>query len=413
MLTCDDIQLTGGHVKRTRISRLAWSTIIAPTCLTTGLLGLLLAGGLSGCGSNSTPVGSGFRDGSLVDGGPDGDATTSLPSGDSSMLRSDSSGGKMEACAASTATASVLPLDMYILLDRSGSMADNGSWTQEVMALNNFIYDSHSNGLGVGLQYLPLPDLCSPSAYADPAVPIALLPNNQGALATSLSASRPFGGTPTVPALEGAIQLAKARQKSNPDRDIVIVLSTDGLPDTSTCAYAGDGGLPNDTDNAIALLQAAASSVPPIKTFVIGIGNQTSLFDTFATAGGTTPIYVGTGDAGTTADIETPLIAALAAIRSNALPCEYTIPQASSGAIDFGEVNVTFKPTPGSSAEQPFYGVSSPSACTTTSLDWYYDDPNNPKHIDLCPNACTAVKASTQGTVNVAYGCVATNAPPK
>ena len=36
-----------------------------------------------------------------------------------------------------------------------------------------------------------------------------------------------------VPALQGAIAYAKAQQQSNPGRSIVLVLSTDGLPDSS------------------------------------------------------------------------------------------------------------------------------------------------------------------------------------
>jgi len=390
---------TGGQVKRTHKSRLGWSRLLILPGLALGV-----AVGCGGNGGSSSEFDGGLGgggDGGRRDGTTDGRAADSQPSLPDSAWTSDARVGG-EACAASTKTADVSPLDMYIVLDRSGSMADNDAWSQEIQALTNFVGDYRSAGLGVGIQYMPLPDLCDPVAYATPAVPITVLPAGAGQIITSLSGSRPYGGTPTVPALEGAVMAAKARQKSNPGRDIVIVLSTDGLPDTS-CSAVADGGLPNSTQNAIAVLQAAASAVPPIKTFVIGIGSQSAAFNAMAAAGGTTPILVGEVDGGAPVDIEAPLINALAAIRANALPCEYTIPQASAGTIDYNQVNVTFVPTAG--ASQPFFAVNGAANCQTTTNDWYYDNPTTPKHIELCPAACTMVKASTNGTVNVVYGC--------
>jgi Mg-chelatase subunit ChlD len=407
MLIADDTDTRGGQVKRSHTSKHTWSVLVVP--------GLALAG-MAACGGNSATPGSAFDSGPpSSDAHLDGTKDTNRPA-ETGKLTSDANNdaGQPEACAASSATANVSPVDIFMVLDRSGSMGDNNAWVEEVQAIESFVYDINSAGIGVGLQYMPLPALCDPSSYAAPAVSIAPLPGQGGAQAaqiiTSLTASRPFGGTPMVPALEGAIQIAKARQISNPDRDIVIVLSTDGLPDTS-CSFVPDGGLPNSTQNAIAVLQAAATATPPIKTFVIGIGPQPSVFNNLATAGGTgSPILVGATDAGTTVDIEAPLIQALASIRTQALPCEYSIPQADAGTIDFGEVNVTF--TQGSNAPVKFYGVDNAAACQANTGDWYYDNPQSPKHIELCPSACTTVKAATHGTVNVVYGCEATQPPP-
>jgi sarcosine oxidase gamma subunit len=363
----------------------------------------------TGCGGNGAGSGGSSFDGGVGDTGGhhDGPADVNVATDSQSITVNTPDGNSPEACAATTQTADQLPLDMYVVLDRSGSMADNDSWDQEVQALTNFFGDYRSDGIGVGIQYLPLADLCDPSAYATPAVPISVLPTGVGTLITSLSNSRPFGGTPTTVAMEGAVAFAKARQLSNPTRNIVLVLSTDGLPDTS-CATVPDGGLPNSTQNAISVIQAAASLVPPIKTFVIGIGNEPAL-NAFAAAGGTgQAILVGAGDAGTSVDIEGELVTALASIRTAALPCSYNIPQATMGNIDFGEVNVTFT-TPSSAAEQ-FYGVTDATGCSTTTDNWYYD--STMTHIELCPNACTKVKAATVGTVSVAYGC-STIPPPK
>ena len=51
------------------------------------------------------------------------------------------------------------------------------------------------------------------------------------------------------------------------------------------------------------------------------------------------------------------------------------------------------------------------AACQSDTNDWYYDDPSAPKHIELCPNACTTVKASTTGAISVDYGCATVIAP--
>jgi hypothetical protein len=78
------------------------------------------------------------------------------------------------ACAAQTQKAEKLPLDMYVMLDSSGSMnaltaSGQSKWDAIVAALTTFLRDPSSAGLGVGLQYFPLtkpgvPDTCMATA---------------------------------------------------------------------------------------------------------------------------------------------------------------------------------------------------------------------------------------------------------
>jgi hypothetical protein len=70
-------------------------------------------------------------------------------------------GGADESCAADVSTGKLIPLDMYIMLDTSGSMLDAtaakvSKWTAIKSALETFLKDDSSAGLGVGLQYFPL-----------------------------------------------------------------------------------------------------------------------------------------------------------------------------------------------------------------------------------------------------------------
>jgi hypothetical protein len=73
------------------------------------------------------------------------------------------------ACAADISTATLAPLDIYIMLDTSGSMlevtATNVSkWDAVKSALETFLKDDASAGIGVGLQYFPLPKPNAPTS---------------------------------------------------------------------------------------------------------------------------------------------------------------------------------------------------------------------------------------------------------
>ncbi|WP_437644047.1 hypothetical protein [Sorangium sp. So ce362] len=66
-------------------------------------------------------------------------------------------------CAGESSTAEIVPLDLYIMLDASGSMDERlaggvTKWDAVTEALEAFFTDSQSEGIGVGLQYFPLPD---------------------------------------------------------------------------------------------------------------------------------------------------------------------------------------------------------------------------------------------------------------
>ncbi|HET7538710.1 MAG TPA: VWA domain-containing protein, partial [Polyangiaceae bacterium] len=66
-----------------------------------------------------------------------------------------------EPCAADVTSAEVVPLDMYLMLDTSASMADavganSTKWSAVKSALRAFLRSKSAQGLGVGLQYFPL-----------------------------------------------------------------------------------------------------------------------------------------------------------------------------------------------------------------------------------------------------------------
>src|SRR5262249_32794124 len=141
------------------------------------------------------------------------------------------------ACAAETQQADSVPLDLFIMLDQSGSMDDmvqggGTKWTATTTALNGFFNNPMNASLGVGIQYFALPasqgcpascssnsdcgnlglcflsmcvicnvgggDSCNISDYAKAEVPIAPLnPAQAMALSNSINGHSPATGTPT------------------------------------------------------------------------------------------------------------------------------------------------------------------------------------------------------------------------
>jgi hypothetical protein len=350
------------------------------------------AGSATGSTGGASPISSGDPPIIFVDAGH------GSPSGDGAAF-----------CAAEVHQAEGRKLDLLVLMDGSGSMKDEidggaRKWDLLVAALRDFLNDDESSGIGVGLTYFGIPagydagDLvvsCDVTEYVNPAVAIHDLPANAGPLVDSLANYTPVGGTPTRPALAGALEYANQWSVAHPTHRVAIVVATDGEP--NDCE--------STVDSVSTVAAAAARATPSISVYVIGVGTSLMRLDQVASAGGTGHAYVVDPSYGTTASF----VAAMNAIRSRAaLPCEYGIPKASSGeSIDFERVNVVFTggTDAGDAAKTVLLQVPDASACSATEAGWYYDDPSAPKSIELCPASCTRAKADIAGRVDVLVGC--------
>jgi hypothetical protein len=123
----------------------------------------------SAAGAAPEPTGAGGGD-TLVVGQAGG---ISIGVGDGSG-NSGGSGSLGDACAAKISTAQAVPLDMIIMLDTSSSMLDPTAtqvtkWDAVKAALESFLTDQASAGIGVGLQFFPqlkpnTPATCSSDA---------------------------------------------------------------------------------------------------------------------------------------------------------------------------------------------------------------------------------------------------------
>jgi hypothetical protein len=159
------------------------------------------------CGSSDGSVfNDGTGDGGLGDDGSllGGDGSIGPFSGDGSVVDPDA----FTACAADTQTATALPLDLYFMIDTSGSMAElvtasTTKWTAVKTALTSFVQDPGSAGIGVGLQFFPVPKAgvpatCTTSAQCGAGAPclmnLCIAPGLQQLVACTTVADCPKGG---------------------------------------------------------------------------------------------------------------------------------------------------------------------------------------------------------------------------
>lgn len=329
------------------------------------------------------------------------------------------------ACAETKAETVRLPVDLYFVQDRSGSMA-GAKWMGVKAALISFVQAPEAAGMQVGLGFFPRPPVmgcmgcttapcfqmcgcasvtcsngvctcgatgsasCNLADYVDAAVGIEALPAVSAKIVAALNATMLSGGTPTLPALEGAVQFAKTWVTSK-NRRVALALVTDGEP--TGCAG-------NTVASVSAVAQGALASGIP--TFVIGVGPNLMNLNAMAAAGGTTKAFLIEG-----ANIQQLFLDALKNIAGQVsrLSCSYAVPAPSMGpALDPKKVNVRF--TGGEPPKSVDIGqVGDQSKCGAKG-GWYYDDPTMPKTINLCDSSCQMVnQAGTKAEISVLFGC--------
>lgn len=340
--------------------------------------------------SSNSSAGSGFM---FVGSSGSGTGVTSGPGAPSScMPRADDSG-----CVGEQFAGETVPLDVYILFDQSCSMSCPisqggpgqccvGGPNQRIVpvrsALDAFLHAPESAGIGFGLGYFGAAPIgrasCVPTDYQTPAVAVAN--GNADPLIASLNGAMPTGETPTGAALRGACSYARSVKQAKPSHSVVILLVTDGVPETPVTRCGAS--LP---DAVQAATDCAGDPQHAIKTYVLGVGQALTNLNQIASAGGTKQAYLVEGG-----DVSASILSALNAIRGDAtIPCQLKIPPApSGGTLDFGVVNLGVCDANG--AVQGTFNVSGPDQCAN-GAGWYYDDPSNPQRIQLCKASCDTV----------------------
>jgi hypothetical protein len=122
------------------------------------------SGGVSSSGGSGGTAGAGGATTGPVmpmGGGPNLDLDAGQGGPDNMGL-----GGAGGNCAGDEHAAELLPLDVYVMLDRSLSMnatttTGNTKWEAITSALESFVSDPGSDGIGVGIQYFPANEPCT------------------------------------------------------------------------------------------------------------------------------------------------------------------------------------------------------------------------------------------------------------
>jgi hypothetical protein len=290
-------------------------------CSDSGTLG----GSEPGGGATGSSVAIALPDASLGGGGGVGGGgagtTGPAPTGDAN-------------CGSQTSSASKMPTDVLLVLDRSGSMnfsisedcccstscqqtvkvklcANTSNCTERWPALTAAVDTTVTNTSGInwGLKLFSTrgsADSCSVSNGVE-------VGTNGGAAAveSAIGAASPLGSTPTAKAITAATAYLKTVKDGN---NRVLLLATDGEPN---CKPGSPDPSTPDVDGTTAALQAALAA--GFRAYVIGIGPSVGNLDNFARAGGTDHYF----PASSAAD----LASALAAISKAVSSCTFTMSQ--------------------------------------------------------------------------------------
>ena len=351
--------------------------------------------GFGGSASSSTSTGTG-KGGSNGSGGDGQGGGATGAGGEVAFDAGASEAGLTDAnaCVSTSAAAELIPLDMLILLDRSGSMDDSVKWPGATKAIKAFVQDPASTGMNVGITYFPVDtdaDDCVPALYQKPVVAIDALPGNAKALVDSIDAETPAGNdTPTWGALNGALRFATEWQDANPKHKVVLVFATDGDP-TACTSDQQDPAIIGD-------LPQSALNYNGVQTYVIAMAGATiDNLNQWAVKGGTGQAY----------DVSQNIQAfsqKMSDIRKAALACEFNIPPPPENKkLDPDRVNVNYVPGDGGAPE------TIPRAANAADCNglpgWYYDNLAAPTKILLCPETCDLLQKDGKAKLDVVFGC--------
>jgi hypothetical protein len=240
--------------------------------------------------------------------------------------------------------------------------------------------------------------ICRPLEYGDLNGPLAFasapLPGASEAFKTKLDSYKAEGDvTPTSVVLQGLVNAANSSKMKNVNRDVAIVLATDGLP-TGCTGFS--------TKPEVIAAEALKKEVP---TFALGIfapediaAGQGAL-NAIAQSGGTNKAYV----AGTSTTASEDLFSALKEIRSSSsASCSYTLPNEAKAELTGVNVALTADP----SRPLPYRGSEADCRGAT---GWFFDvDPNLgnvPSKINLCKQSCDAARATPLAKIDVSIAC--------
>jgi hypothetical protein len=369
---------------------------------TAKFLAIAATAALGGCGF--TPMGASGTNGSS---GAANSTGTITGSGNSTGAGNNGGGGTNGGssnpdanCGAITSEATMLPPDILIVQDKSGSMAEspdgscmqncgnNSKWTQVTTALNTVIGMTDTT-VNWGLKFFSDNGTCG--AAAAPGVGVKT--GNANAISTLIGRTSPSGNTPTRAAIESGASYLMGLTDPNPK---YLLLATDGLPNCPVgCeTMSRPNTMCTMTDNptedqavATAVANALAAGFP---TFVVGVGmtgadatlNAVAQAGGVPQTGGSTSFYQVTDTAS--------LVSVLNTILGKVATCTFSLPANPNANTSRDYIDVFGDGT--KIAQDPTNG-------------WDYTDANH-NAIQLHGSTCDAVMNNTIMKVTITFRCI-------
>jgi hypothetical protein len=359
------------------------------------------------------------------------------------------------ACGTGKASATLKPVNMLVMFDRSWSMNECGDGTNAPMMMNNeldcptlsrwdltsaalikFFQSPDAADLNVALRFFPddtpgctgFPNMgggrpppgmdagvpatdagttlnCDVATCAVPLVNIAPLlvdPAPADAHEAELVAAV-MNGTPPGPAMPNPNPSTPTYPALGGAEQWAVAYQT-AHPDGQAVVVLVTDGEPQGCDtsaNNIAKLAADANTQAGILTYVVGLtGSSEAGLNQIARSGGTDQAYFVSDGNGATDE----LLKTLISIKGMALSCDLDVPTNDEAGMEINPKLINVNYASGTNAAKELGYVESLAACGTEPA-WYYDDPMNPKMIHLCPSTCATVKADTMATLQILAGC--------
>jgi len=153
--------------------------------------------------------------------------------------------------------------------------------------------------------------------------------------------------------------------------------------------------------NNISRLASDANTTAGVLTYVVGLtGSSEQGLNQIANAGGTDMAYFVSDGNGATDE----LLQTLIAIKGMALTCDLDVPMNDERGMEIDPHLINVNYTSGSGMPQELGYVGSAAECGNEQA-WYFDNPTAPTKILLCDAACATVKADQMATLEILAGC--------
>lgn len=328
------------------------------------------------------------------------------------------------ACATQNSSTTRAPMNLLIVLDRSGSMGEcadgsgrpcaNSKWVAAQQGLSRLLMRLEDEAR-VGLMFFPaLSNGASADGYRTPHVPIAPLSMNRATLLARINGTSPNGNTPMACAMPQAVEFMRSMFNENGSRNIMLI--TDGVP-TDECS--GETCVPGFDINAfiacqmrasmaakgaiLGLVRRGANSMPPVHTYALGTPDADPTFLSTVAVNGSTQrepgcepsnCHYSLGSATFIADLNR----ALDSVRDRAATCEFML-NVDPNMADPGLINVYFTPAGGGEGR---FIPRDPMHMN----GWDYI--NMGRSIQFYGPLCDEIRmpgAGASGSVRIIYGC--------